>query len=435
LARAEDEGYVPVLPQPFKTWVKIKNLGSAPVSIYDRQAFITDDQVPVVVNSKERLIIKPKSELETLIEILQLEKKKEITQIATGEAFQEFILGGKDDDEIFFSLHDFQIEVTTGGDSVIWENRQNFRNTEGTDRVYHTFYKMSDELAVRFGNGSTGMIPEKDSVIKATPWHTRGERAFVVAGLELKPVGQILDANGETAKLQITTVTTDNHSPTLGLPQESLESIRQNLLSHIRTGPIAARNSDYEFILKKAFPDLVYLKVWGEYEMVKEKKDYDFNYINKSFFCFLIENDSETAAMEARIKDYYAQVIKPMNVTPECIQPNLLTFKVRIQGKIDRRFDITTAQSKIKELLEKTFGIYANKSGRIKTSDIYQAIISTVYFSDAISQLNRKYRPYFTVNLEGELEALKLNDYIYLEEVTFGDDEGGDSLGYISASG
>lgn len=430
MARAEDEGYIPNMPQPFENEITVQNLGNAAVHVADKQAFISDEMVQMVVNHPDNLILEPGAS-ET-VKAQQLSKEL-INQTAVGNDFEEFILGGMDDDDIF-TIHNFSVNFTIDGITETWENRQNFRNTDGTSEVYHTFYKMSDELAIRTGNDSTGRNPGPDAVMTATLWHTKGERAFLVKGIELKPFiqneQQILDINGDIADLRITT----GDVIAQGRPQESIESVRKHVLSHIQTGPVVARNRDYEFMLKKAFPELVYLKVWGEKEMV-EKNGYNLDYMNKSFFSFLIEDETQTTAKTAEIIAYYDETIKPMNVIPEHVALTKNTFQVEIQGKIDRKFIVSDVQNTLTDLLMDAFGLYKNTSGRIKTSDIYQQIIGTEFFADALSHLNRKFKPYFTVNLTGTVETGFLNDYIYLDSVSFGDDGGGTTLGYVSTSG
>ncbi len=421
MARAEDEGYIPGMPQPFQNEISIKNNGLNPVSIEIRQPFISDNGTQLVVENN--VTIAP-SDTATLNAIQLTAEEKELP--VQGVNFEEFVLGGLDDQGIF-TIYEFSITI----DDKAWTNEQNFKNTEYDSEVYHTLYKMTDELVIRTGNGNTGKAPAAGQILKAVIWHTNGERAYLIPDQSLVPVGTILDSNSEIANLEIKT----GKIIEKGMPQEDIESVRSHVLSHIQTGAVVARNADYEFAIRKEFPELLYLKVWGEHEMISQN-GWDVDHINKSFFSFLIEsdNDEDIEAKAVAISNHYDTMIKPMNVISHHKQLIKKTFHVRIEGKIDRQYVISDVEDKIRSLLLDRFGLCHNTSGTVKQSDLYKLIVTSEYFRDTQEHLERKHRPYFLVELTGITETGFYDEYVYLETVTFGDGDTIENLEYVPGS-
>ncbi|MBU2648764.1 hypothetical protein KKI24_28915 [bacterium] len=417
VARAEMENYIPAMPVPFELQTLVKNAGPATCFIPYRHELTTEEQVKLVLNNNATLV----SGESTTINAQQLWKET-ITYITTGQIFEEFTIGGVDEQGIFTP-----VEFTVKINGSTWENRQNFRNADSDSKVYHTIYKVSDELAIRLGNGDTGMMPEVGSELEITVWHTKGDRVFIIADQKLTSLVSIFDYSGNPAQL---TFTTGNYVRK-GQPQEEIELIRKHTLSQIQQGTVTARNSDYEFIVQKAFPELVYLKVWGEREQ-KSEYGYNLDYINKIFFAFLIENEENTAEFASDIVDLLNNIIKPMNVDPENVDLIKDTFQIDIQGKIDRTYVASSVGSALTTLLMGKFGLYKNVNGKLNVSDIYAIIQATEYFRDTQPHLNRKNKPYFKVTLSGTVEASFFDKYVYLDAITFGDDDGGTELGYIS---
>lgn len=429
LAKAEFEGYIPRLPKPFRQWVTIKNNGSNLVSLSERQAFVSDAGVQMVL---EEAVAIPVGESVTA-EMSQLWKEQKTFQ-TTGIIFEEFILGGKESDGRF-SINSFDVYV--GGE--LWENSEMFRNGDENSKFYITFYRISDELAIRLGNGNSGMLPPKDTEIKVDIWKTLGDQAAILPGVQLKPIGIVTDISGEEASINIITAEIIEE----GLPLEDIESIRKGVQSHEQMGDLAAKDEDYEFLIKKTFPDLIYLKCWGEQQM-QDKYGPNLTYINRLFYSFLIDSEGKTAeeanadiAVRAKEIDRVVDdLIKPLNIKPQHVPMISTTFQIDIQGRIDRAAgSIEEVEEKIRDALLDTYGQYKFRVLSIDSSDIYDFLISLGYFKDYMSPKKRIMKPFFKVNLTGtRLKADFYNDYIYLDEngVTFGDDSGGTSLDYVS---
>lgn len=418
IGRAEAEGYIPGLPVPFECDLSIQNKGTVAVFIPYRHPLYTEDQTKLVTTAS--VTVNGGTTNTTSVNVQQLWKETK-TFTAQGDIFEEIVIGGVDDDGVF-TIVEYSVKV----DGELWENRQNFRNADEDSEVYHTYYRVSDELALRFGNGDVGKIPDVGATIEVEIWHTKGSRSFIIADQVLTPETALKDIAGNDANLEFRT----GNYVRQGQAQEAIESIRKHVLSHIQQGPVTARAADYEYIIQKEFPELVYLKVWGEKEQTEEYGD-NLDYINKAFFSFLIENEAAISEYADDIVELFSTLIKPMNITPEHIAINKNTFQIDIQGKLDRIHAVSEAESDITTLLMAQFGLYKNKNGKLNVSDIYAIIQETNYFRDTQPHLARKNRPYFKVTLTGTVEASFYDQYVYLSTITYGDDDGGSNLGYV----
>jgi hypothetical protein len=416
MGRAESEGYIPGLPVPFECELKIANSGIQPVFVPYRHPLYTEEQIKLVSTVSKSVNA---DTIET-IGAQQLWKETK-TFIAQGDVFEEIIIGGVDNDGIF-TIVEYSVKV----DGDLWENRQNFRNADEDSEIYHVYYRVSDELALRFGNGDVGKIPTQGVTIEVEIWHTLGERAFVIADQTLISEVALKDVAGNDANIEFAT----GNYVRKGQAQESIESVRKHVLSHIQQGPVTARSADYEYIIQKNFPELVYLKVWGEKEQTAEYGD-NLDYINKAFFSFLIENEAAISAYATDIIALFDTLIKPMNITPEHELINKNTFQIDIQGRIDRIHVVDDVESDINTLLMAQFGLYKNKNGKLNVSDIYAIIQDTGFFRDTQPHLARKNRPYFKVAMAGTVEASFYDQYVSLSAITFGDDDGGPNLDYV----
>ncbi len=429
LAKAEFEGYIPRLPTPFRQRVTVKNNSSNLVSLAEKQAFVSDAGVQMVIDQAAAIPVKES----VTVEMSQLWRETKEFR-TTGEIFEEFILGGKESDGRF-SINSFDVYV--GGE--LWENSEMFRNGDKTSKFYITFYRISDELAIRFGNGNSGMLPPKDTDIMVDIWKTLGDQAAILPGVQLKPIGIVTDISGEEASIEITTAKNIEEGRAL----EDIESIRKGVQSHEQMGDLAAKDEDYEFLIKKNFPDLIYLKCWGEQQM-QDKYGPNLTYINRLFYSFLIDNKDKTteqanadiASQAKEIDRVVDDLIKPLNIKPQHVPMTSSTFRIDIQGRIDRAAGtIEEVEEKIREALLDTYGQYKFRVLSIDSSDIYDFLISLGYFKDFMSPKKRIMKPFFKVNLTGtRLKADFYSDYIYLPEdgVTFGDDAGGEQLDYVS---
>jgi hypothetical protein len=430
LAKAEFEGYIPRLPRPFRQKVTITNNGSNLVSLAEKQAFVSDGGIHMVL---DQAVVIPVGNSETVDASQLLKENKDF--VTKGEVFEEFILSGQEDDGRF-SINSFDVYV--GGE--LWENSEMFRNGDANSTIYITFYRISDELAIRLGNGHSGKLPAAGTEITVDIWKTLGDQAAMLPGVQLKPVGTILDISGEVASIDIRTSKIIEE----GLPLEDIESIRKGVQSHEQMSGLAAKDEDYEFLIKKTFPDLIYLKCWGEQQM-QDKYGPNLAYINRLFYSFLLNNKNKTseeanadiASQAKKIDAVVDDLIKPLNIRPQHVPMTSSTFQIEIQGRIDRAAGIVAnVEGDIRNALLATYGENTFRVLSIDSSDIYDLIISLGYFKDYMAPKKRIMKPFFKVKLTGSrLKAEFYSDHIYLPEeggVSFGDDAGGDSLDYVS---
>lgn len=401
LARAEAKNYIPRKPTPTKQEIEITNNGDQPVTIPWRQPLLTDDGIPVVVYKS--FTIQPG---ETLTKsILQLEKEVK-TFVATGSTYEEIDLGGVEDG--IYKIAEFSIEI----DGALWSQRQNFINTDNESKVYHEFYSFLDATGVRFGNGTFGLIPESEAIIEVAIWQTQGASIALIPDLELSLVGDLLDYGSNQADLTIMTGVIETN----GLPQEPLAEIKAGVLSQTQVGLIVVRNADFEFVLNKNFPELEYLKVWGEREN-KTKYGWSTDHINRLDFAFLLQDDTQEEAVATAIIDFIDNTVRPNNIAPNKITLIQKTFQVVVTGKIDRKYNLSSVQSALQTVLLDKYGQFKNKRIAVNSTEIIKEIIDANYFEDTQPHINRAEKPYFDIAITGDNVAAFYNEYVYLDSV------------------
>lgn len=416
MARAEDEGYIPNLPVPFQMYVAITNKHEAnAVYLTYRQPLLSNDGIPLVLD--ESVSLMPLETRNVPVSQLSCENK---TFQSKGEVYEEIIIGGKDDDDVF-TLVEFTVVV----DGVEWSNRQRFRNALDSSEVYHKFYRVTDEMAIRFGNNDTGKGLQTGQTVSVTIWNTKGERAFIVPDQEMNFSGTVYDVTGAEADLEVVSASLIRRGQAI----EEAESVRRSVLSHIQQGSVTARNSDYEYMIARSFPELCFLKVWGEKEQTEET-GYSIDNINKSFFTFLVKDEATTLEIKDKIVSLYDDLLKPMNVQPYYKTLEKVTFQILVEGRVDRVYDKSFVQGEVEKLLFKKYGIYKNQQGKLNVSDIYEILSSSGYFRDAQPHLNRKNRPFYRITVSGITETNKLSQYVFLDQITFQDGNGAIDLGY-----
>lgn len=77
--------------------------------------------------------------------------------------------------------------ITIDGVETQWTKSTQFRMATSTSKVYVEFYKPTDQLGVRFGDGTIGMILPVGATIKLKVWCSNGD-ITLLANRDLYPV-------------------------------------------------------------------------------------------------------------------------------------------------------------------------------------------------------------------------------------------------------
>lgn len=244
LAAAEDKAYVGLKISPSTGTVTITNTGEFRVSLRKNSPCIAQNLTEYTIIDAVDLPAGASTEAN----IAQL--WVEVIRVTIGEPQSWFsILLTK---EMTASTH--RVDVMVNGE--VWENRFKFRNTTGDSKCYMEYYKASDQLGFRFGNGINGRVPQSGDEIVLYVWCTDGETTLID--------NQPLQLTGEnkfvTDAIAITTKTPING----GALGDDIEAIRNGALYTTSYDNQIAWDSDYEQFIKSHIGGLVWLSVWGE---------------------------------------------------------------------------------------------------------------------------------------------------------------------------
>lgn len=388
LAHVEDENYIPIKPTPSGGTVDITNNGTASVSLAIYQPLMSDAQIdyvlyePVTIGAGQTV---------TGIQVKQLSQETIEETVLGEESFYEILF----DRDITYQIASFEVYV----DDELWALARKFQNANATDEVYDEFYSHNDQLGIRFGNDIFGKIPAEGSVIRIELWLTQGV-TYLASGQSLSLVGEVLDENNEAANLEVKTSSTI----TGGEAMEDKETIRRNLQYWPIYNEQLVWDEDYVFFIKKTFPEVLWVNVWGEKEAEEEAGSPDLSYINTIFVSAYASGGTD---ISSTVIDELEEKAKRTNRRFQWVAPSLVTFDVSVTAKVGKDRNLEVVTSAIQDVLE---SYYDKDSGGRKDevflNEIYSLIGDTGYFD--------KSGEYFEVTLSGQTEPASLNEMVCL---------------------
>ncbi|HGG7080257.1 TPA: bleomycin hydrolase, partial [Escherichia coli] len=179
LAAAETNSYVGTKPTPSSGMVEITATSEdAPAVIPKNTPLISDDQYPYMTMDVCRLV-----DGTGTVEVAQLEIQEVTYTVTAAKEFLEVVLSKA----LTAVCYKLEVFVTTDGKTTQWSSSTMFRLAGSKSQVYVEFYKPSEQLGVRFGDGLIGQIPPEGSTITLKVWCTNGD-ITLVAGQNLTPV-------------------------------------------------------------------------------------------------------------------------------------------------------------------------------------------------------------------------------------------------------
>lgn len=168
---------------------------------------------------------------------------EDLVGTSKGTPYQEFRLGS-----VEVLTDTIELYVDEGDGSVLWEQVNNFINSDETDNHYTVEVDEFDNCYIQFGNGSRGRIPLPfDNGITAT---------YKIGGGEIGNVSPntVIEMEEEIAFVD----SCFNPYPPLilGNDKESIDSIRENAPAQFRTQNRAITLKDYEDLFKINFKEI-----------------------------------------------------------------------------------------------------------------------------------------------------------------------------------
>ncbi|MGP9633785.1 hypothetical protein ACT3R7_12030 [Halomonas sp. AOP43-A1-21] len=385
LAHSEGRQYVPRKPTPSRGSVAFTNAGAAPVSFPAGSTWLGPNQLPYQL--LDDAVIPAGGT--AVFEMCQWEDARYAFTVAETSPFYEITLEREN------SIQVSQLEVRVGGE--VWSMMPRLMNTNGSSRAYDEFYSPLDEIGIRFGNGTFGKMPKGGDSVVVYAKVTRGETELL-AGQELRYLSGSDDTN--VGRVQARTYT----AIVGGKPQEDIEEIRRNALYYPLFDEQLTWRDDYAFQIRRQWPEVVWVNVWGEQEQEKAH-GMSLDNIGK---IFVSAYAPERPDIMAEITD---RLEKPISREYEAVPPNPKPFMVRLKGRIVRSLPKGRVESEVRTLLERHYGKDSReRRSKVKLKDFYRLLNATGYFEQG-----RNEEGDFIVELFGDTSSNGLDDLPYLD--------------------
>lgn len=386
LAGAEDRQYVPIKPTPSYGDAVFLNRGDTDVLIQACTSWVSEDQLtyevcePVNVPAGESAIAGVK-QLDTLIEYHTITEEKPYFEIRLKK-------------ETSVKVSSMSIDVDNGFGYQRWSLYPRLLNAGENTLAYDEFYTSLDELGIRFGNGTSGKIPKVNASVKVIIKLSSGETELIQ--------GQKLTYLNGSTDLNIGLIAAKTYSPIVGgRSREGIESIRKNALYNVLYDDDVVWSADYEFLIKRKWPELLFVNVWGEQEQEKIH-GISFDWINKIFI-------SAYSADRPDIEQLIAGELKdPINRRYVPVPVNIKYYTLVIDGVIPRTESKTVVSDKINELLTVNYTLDSPfRLSKVRLHDVYKLLNKTGYFELCEASLN--------IEIHGDITSNELNDLVCLD--------------------
>ncbi len=395
IAHAENREYLPQKPKCSTGKIVISNEGNYPVSIPSGTTFITSSEVTLTTSDAVNIDGMASA-------VVNVEQKSSLEldyEISSEEKFHEILIPAS----VTGTLSEFTVSVDSGTGYEEWEYSRLLQNAYYYSKVYDEFYATTEQVGIRFGDGTLGMMPPADSNVKVELWLTEGD-TFFAAGQEVYLSADILDSKGEVASIK----SFIDESISGGSSAEETEEIRKSLHYWQTYNDQIVWDGDYIFFMKRLFPEIAWVNVWGEREAEKQAGALDLDFINTIFVSVYAQDGKDIAS---DILEALENKAARLNRRFKMIDPVHVKFTVSVSGAVESSRNVNDVQNAVMESLLTAFG--ADSSDRKETvliKDIY-AVIEELGFFDKSGE-------YFEVEITGKTKASLLEEFVSIDEVS-----------------
>ncbi|HBM2815726.1 TPA: baseplate protein [Enterobacter hormaechei subsp. xiangfangensis] len=427
LAAAEDIGYVGRLILASTGTVTITNKGTQKVSLPLHTPLMSERQLPYVL--MEVVDLQP-GQTRTGIKVSQRELVTVSTQVQAQAEFYSILLTK----ELTQETVSLEVYVTANGNKELWKENPQFRLANANSKNYVRFYRPTEQLGIRFGDGTIGMMPPANSQIDINVWTSKGDTTLVV-GQRMRMTGMYQSLDNVLSIITDTAITG-------GAPMESTEETRMRAMYYVAFDDQVVWGADYEKFISDTIADISWINIWGEQQeeaangiaaLKAGHKDgdkigtgtlkvtgtapnqtatlFDFNNMNTIFMSAHIPGLTDKQ-VEDRLLTALANVPNSMNKKFLVKPINPLPYTVEVEGTAFKNFQLQDIEKSVNLLLEQKFGIDSKHTDYgSSTGELYELAQNDIWAE--IQKLNMMNK--FTVKVIGLTPATKLNDYIYLD--------------------
>jgi hypothetical protein len=388
LAHVEDENYIPLRAVPSSGSCVVTNNGISGIEISARHPFESSSQI--MYSCDDPISLGPgESGTYSFSQMTQTSYNHTVTE---EKAFFEIFFDKGLSEKIC------GIDVYVDGEK--WELATKFQNVSPEDKVYDEFYSHTDQAGIRFGNGIFGKIPDVGSVVTVKLFITDGD-TYLAGDQSLDIIGEVIGLDGNPVDVSVRT----SGEISGGSAMEDKESIRRNLQYWPIYNQQLVWDEDYKYYLRRNFPNLTWINVWGEKEAEQQAGSMSLDFINT---IFVSAYESGGADVSADIIESLEQVAAKLNRRFQWVAPVPVTFSVAVTGKVTKARNLAEVSLAIESILESNYGPdSSSRKNEVYINDIYQLIDSTGYFSGAGER--------FSVVTSGDTEADLLEDFVAID--------------------
>lgn len=391
LAAAENKSYVRVKITPSVGSAVITNNDTISRYIPENTQMYSSEGVSYITNGAVNLAAGES----VIVGISQLLRKRITTVVAGDTNYLELLLTKEDS----ASAHKVDVLVDDGGGTVKWTRTYLFRNGNDKSTIYVEFYKPTEQLGIRFGNGVLAKRLISGSSVSLDIWLTEGETTLIT--------GQDITFTD----LQYSAISAVTSTPIVGgLPQESIESVRKGALYSSSFNGDVVWSGDYHGYISSALPAIEWIAVWGEQEQEQET-GFDIMNINNVFIC-AYSRVFDQASLHQQIAALFANQ-KLFNLKITFVNVNLVPLTINLSGKIEPQRDIVATKATLSAAINQYYGenaaIRLDDDGNlieIRTKDVWRFIDNQKILTD------------FDLTMPNVNTKRGLSDYRYIDVET-----------------
>ncbi len=394
LAAAEDRGYVGRRISPSTGIAILKNLSERELQLPIYTKLLSDDQHPYMIMDAIEVPINESK----IVVISQLEKITITKTVTKEEEFLSVIIPI----DISALCHQLDVYVTIDGIKTQWKETPQFRLAKNTTKAYVQFYKPTEQIGIRFGDGSIGMIPPVDSIITIDVWCTSGD-ITLVDGQNLIPIDEF---DYLANSLSIIT----NGPITGGASAETTEETRNRAQYSVAYDHQVVWGGDYTYFLRSNIGGITWLKVWGEKQQEEATGKKDLANINNIF----ISGHKPTKTQEefeSEIRGVLHSIPNDLNKTYTYVKTNEKPFTIEITGVVSASLVISDVIVNIKKALEIQFARDSERFDKDKVGNYQTIKLNELWaFVDEMKLI-----PDFDLVAHNMSKSNGLNDFVYLD--------------------
>lgn len=395
LAEAEDRGYVARKSSPSIGKGIVTNKTSAFLNIPMGEPLISAAGVPYIFLDSVGVGAGSSRELD----IAQLELRVVEMEVTEAKPYFELLLSREDT----AVAHRVDVYLKNDIDSgyIQWEKSYMFRAATETSRVYTEFYKPTEQLGIRFGNGKDGLIPKRGSIVRLEIWCTLGVSTLME--------GEALSFADDVLNEGLTVSTT---TPIVGgQPPEDTEEIRNGAAYSTQYDNQIIWRDDYMHFLRSNIGGLVFLNVWGEQQQELEDGAPNLKN-NRTIFISAYSKDIPSLQLKQMVLDL-VQALPYLNIIYKFVEPNIVGIPLTLSGTIARTLAVSDVQAATTAAIEVKYGLGQIKRAHnnsdfqeILEKDLWTLVDGLGVYSD------------FKLAIDGLSVKRKLADYRYIDTAT-----------------